>query len=72
VLVEDAAARLWRPGPGFADRLMQVATDTSVSGVRVFDLQIALTAFDNGAVEIWTHDRSFTTVPGLAVEFPLA
>ena len=70
-LVDEAGARLWRPGPGFADRMMQVAADLSVSGARIFDLQIALTAFDNGAVEIWTHDRNFTTVPGLAVELPI-
>jgi predicted nucleic acid-binding protein len=70
-LVEDGGARLWRPGPGFADRVMQVAANTNVSGARILDLQIALTAFDNGAVEIWTHDRNFTTVPGLAVELPI-
>lgn len=70
-LVEDGGARLWRPGPGFGERLLQVAVDRAVSGVRVFDLQIALTAFDNGAVEIWTHDRDFTTIPGLAVKHPL-
>lgn len=70
-LVEDAGARLWRPGPGFAERLVEVAMDGGVVGPRVFDLQIALTALDNGASEIWTHDRNFTTAPGLAVEFPL-
>ena len=70
-LVEDGGARLWRPGPGFGQRLLQVAADRAVSGVRIFDLQVALTAFDNGAVEVWTHDRNFTTFPGLAVEHPL-
>ena len=48
------------------------ATDRTVAGVRIFDLQIALTAFDNGATEIWTHDRDFTIVPGLAVKDPLS
>ena len=67
----EGGATLWSPGPGLAQRLLQVAADKEVSGVRVFDLQIALTAFDNGAVEIWTHDRNFTTVPGLAVVHPL-
>ncbi|MCH7666282.1 MAG: PIN domain-containing protein [Acidobacteria bacterium] len=70
-LVEDGGARLWRPGPGFGRRLLQIAADLAVSGVRIFDLQIALTAFDNGAAELWTQDRNFTTVPGLAVEHPL-
>ncbi len=67
----DGGARLWRPGPGFGDRLLQLAVDRAVHGVRVFDLQIALTAFDNGAVELWTHDREFSTVPGLRVSDPL-
>lgn len=70
-LVNDGGAMLWRPGPGFGDRLLQAALDRGVSGVRVFDLQIALTAFDNGASEIWTHDRSFVSLSGLAVRDPL-
>ncbi len=70
-LVEDGGARLWRPGPEFGDRLLQVAADRGITGVRMFDLQIALTAFDNGAAKIWTHDHNFSTVPGLAVQDPL-
>jgi predicted nucleic acid-binding protein len=48
-----------------------MATDLEVRGPRIFDLQIALTAFDNGATEIWTHDRGFVAFPGLAVHDPL-
>ncbi len=70
-LAAEGGARLWRPGPRFGARLLQVATDRDVRGVRVFDLQIALTAFDNGASEIWTHDANFCTVPGLAIRDPL-
>ncbi len=68
----DGGGRLWRPGPEFGPRLLQVATDRDIRGVRVFDLQIALAAFDNGASVIWTHDRNFQSIPGLAVEDPLA
>ena len=39
---------------------------------RLFDLQIALTAVENGAREIWTHDRNFLSLPGLRVRDPLA
>ena len=39
---------------------------------RVFDLQIGLAAFDNGAHELWTHDRRFIRVPGLRVRNPIA
>ena len=67
-----AGAEIWLPGPGFADRLLQVAGDLGVSGPRVFDLQIALVAFEGGATELWTHDKAFVKIPGLAVRDPLA
>ena len=70
-LVHDGRLQLWSPGPGFGPRLLQMATELSISGTRIFDLQIALTAFDNGAVEIWSHDRRFASFPGLAVHDPL-
>jgi hypothetical protein len=41
-------------------------------GPRIFDLQIALTAFEGGARELWTADSKFVSVPGLPVVFPLA
>jgi len=71
VLVEDAAMQIWGPRAGFAERLMQLAVDLGVVGVRVFDLQIGLMAFDNGAQEIWTHDDRFVRIPGLRVHDPL-
>jgi predicted nucleic acid-binding protein len=51
--------------------LLQTAAELGVSGPRIFDLQIALTAFEGGATELWTHDGSFITVPGLRVFDPL-
>jgi len=69
-LIEDAACRLWLPREGFADRLLRAARELKVVGPRIFDLQIAMTALDNGAVEVWTHDRSFVSVPGLRVLDP--
>jgi predicted nucleic acid-binding protein len=38
----------------------------------VYDLQIALIALENGATEIWSHDRAFTSLPGLLVRDPLS
>jgi toxin-antitoxin system PIN domain toxin len=67
----DAGATVWLPGTGFGDRLVQAAADLRVSGPRVFDLQIALTAFEGGATELWTHDTAFVTIPGLPVVDPL-
>lgn len=70
-LIADAGARLWMPGEGFWSRLTQLAADLNVQGPRVFDLQIALTAFDNGASEIWTHDHHFVGFPGIRLHDPL-
>ena len=68
----DAGALIWLPGPGFGERLLQIASDLNVSGPRISDLQIALAAFEGGATELWTHDGAFITVPGLRVFDPLA
>lgn len=70
-LVDDASCRLWQPREGFADRLLRAARELKVFGPRIFDLQIALAAIENGAREIWTHDQSFLSVPGLRVHDPL-
>jgi predicted nucleic acid-binding protein len=70
-LVATGGMQVWGPGPGFPDRLLQLAIDLDVSGVRVFDLQIALIAFESGATELWTHDRSFLRIAGLRVSHPL-
>ena len=70
-LLTDGLGILWMPREPFWTRLVQIGTDLKVSGARIFDLQIALTVFDNGATEIWTHDRNFVTIPGLRVHDPL-
>ena len=67
----QAGAEVWLPGAGFGDRLLQLATDLGVIGVRVFDLQIALTAFEGGATDLWTHDARFVKIPGLRLHDPL-
>lgn len=67
----QAGARLWYPESGFAERLLQAAARMQVQGVRVFDLQIALTALDHGAKELWTHDAQFVCPPGLKLVDPL-
>ena len=66
-----AGAEVWMPGGRFAERVSRLATELSVVGPRIFDLQIALMAFEGGASELWTADHSFTSVPGLPVVLPL-
>lgn len=70
-LIVEGPGILWMPKERFSTRLLQRATDLDVRGPRIFDLQIALTAFDNGATEIWTHDHDFVGIPGMRVHDPL-
>jgi hypothetical protein len=70
-LAGSGGASIWTPGTGFWERLTQLASDLKIAGARVFDLQIALIALENGATEIWSHDRAFAGVPGLQVRDPL-
>ncbi len=66
-----AGAHLWLPLPGFGRWLFERAAGEEISGRRIFDWQIGLTALQNGATELWTHDRSFRAPEGLRVVDPL-
>lgn len=70
-LIVDAGAAVFVPREGFWERLARLAAALNVHGSRIFDLQISLTAVENGVSEIWTHDARFTTLPGLLVHDPL-
>jgi hypothetical protein len=72
MLTEEGGVGLWSPGHDFGQRLLQMACDLKVTGVRVFDLQIALIAVENGATELWSHNGGFVRVPGLRLKDPLA
>ena len=67
----NAGAQVWSPGTGFGLRRAQLATDLDIKGNRIFDLQIALCAFEGGARELWSHDVNFIVVPGLRLVRPL-
>ncbi len=69
-LTRDAGGRVWLPGERFREHLLALAARLEVRGPRIFDLEIALTAFENGASELWTLDGHFVTVPGLEVRRP--
>lgn len=55
---------------GFPERLFAEAERRKVTGLRIYDLQIALAALDGGATELWTHDSDFLRLPGLKVVDP--
>lgn len=71
-LQEDGGVQIWLPVLDFGTRLFQLASDLGVLGARIFDLQIALTAFENGATELWTHDAGFVRLPGLRYRDPIS
>lgn len=66
-----AGAKILYPRNGAMVRLCKLAQQLDVQGARIFDLQIALTCHEAGAREIWSRDRNFIAVPGLAVVDPL-
>ena len=70
-LVGDGGGEIWQPGYGFHDRLYGYAEQLGVVGPRIFDLQIAIAAADNGAIEIWSCDKGFSTIPSLDLVNPL-
>ncbi|MAE70450.1 MAG: hypothetical protein CME06_08290, partial [Gemmatimonadetes bacterium] len=70
-LRRDGGLEIWRPSSGFGERLTLLARDRNISGPRIFDLQIALTAREAGAAEIWTHDAGFLSLAGLRVRDPI-
>jgi predicted nucleic acid-binding protein len=70
-LIETGDMQVCSASGGSTERLLQLACDLNVSGGRIFDLQIALSVFDNGASEIWTHDANFVRIPGLRVHDPI-
>jgi predicted nucleic acid-binding protein len=67
----EAGARLLSPAPTAGRRILETAGRLGVVGPRVFDLQIAVTALDHGATELWSHDHGFVTLPGLRLVDPL-
>jgi len=71
-LIEQADMKIWSPGEEFSSRFLQTASELSINGARIFDLQIALIAFESGAEEIWSHDKNFLKLKGLRVYDPLS
>ena len=67
----DAGGEVWSPGTGFPLRLAQLAADLDIRGNRIFDLQIALCAFEGSACELWSRDAKFVVVSGLGLVRPL-
>lgn len=70
-LMGELGAVVFTPGPGFEVRLTTTARQLKASGHHIFDIQIALMALDQGAAQLWTHDKSMLRVPGLKYSDPI-
>ncbi|MBU0677341.1 MAG: PIN domain-containing protein [Verrucomicrobia bacterium] len=70
-LTSDGHGKILLPKLRVADQLLELANELDIHGPRIFDLQIGLTALQQGAKRLWTHDRNFTLIPGLKIEDPL-
>lgn len=70
-LQEELSMQVFLPKDRFSEQLITQARKHKVTGVHIFDLQIALIAKESGSSEIWTHDQKFIHLPGLKVVNPL-
>ena len=58
-------------GPGYFERLCQVAIPAAVQGGRIHDARIAALCLHHGVRELWTSGRDFSTFPQLKTRNPL-
>ena len=70
-LITEGRGNVWTPGAGFGQRLMRWAASQKIKGKRIFDLQIAVIAYEHGVQEIWTHDQHFASIPPVKIRDPL-
>jgi toxin-antitoxin system PIN domain toxin len=67
-VLQDGGGQVWEALSGMGLRLMSQAAKYTLSGPRIFDLQIAMIARDHGANQIWTYDRQFIAIDGVSVK----
>ena len=70
--LRQGGLQIWAPSDETGVALLAVASRHAVRGRRIYDLQIAMIALENGADEIWTHDADFLRVPGLKYFDPIS
>lgn len=64
--------QVWPASAELGAMLLGMARRMEVNGRRIYDLQIAMIALENGADELWTHDAGFLRVPGLRYFDPIS
>jgi len=58
-------------GPGYFERLAELAVTAKLSGPMVHDARIAAICLHHGVQALWTADRDFSRYAGLKVHNPL-
>jgi toxin-antitoxin system PIN domain toxin len=58
-------------GPGYFEKLRELATAARLSGPRIHDARIAALCLHHGVSELWTVDRDFSLFPKLRTRNPL-
>lgn len=58
-------------GPGYFDKLRELALAAKLPGPRIHDARIAALCLHHGVRELWTADRDFSMFPKLKTRNPL-
>ena len=58
-------------GPGYWEKLQELAVGAAVSGLMIHEARIAALCIHHGVRELWTADRDFSRFPGLKTRGPL-
>ena len=58
-------------GPGYFEKLRELATAARLAGPRIHDARIAALCLHHGVSELWTADRDFSMFPKLRTRNPL-
>lgn len=72
VWLESPFCRMIGEGPGYFQRLRELAEGGKVRGPMIHDARIAAICLHNGVTELWTADRDFSRFSSLKTVNPLA
>jgi hypothetical protein len=72
VWINSPMCRMIGEGPGYFDRLREVAIKAKVKGPLIHDARIAAICLYNGVTELWTMDRDFSRFGALKTVNPIS
>jgi toxin-antitoxin system PIN domain toxin len=70
-MLSSPQVQLLAEGPGYLDKLCEIALAAKLSGPRIHDARIAALCLHHGVNELWSADRDFSAFPQLRVRNPL-